>query len=475
MHYLVRFLFVALVSAFPSSLYAQDALPVSIDLDHATFAYGDEQSLVEFYMAIDAASLDFARNEQVYTANLPVQLQLVTASTADVAGASEEAMWADSLLLRFSIPDTGAIATGQHFVHQIRAAARPGEYELRLIVPADDAEGRPEVELRRDVFIPSYAQQEAPVLSDVTLASAISQGDDRTSPFYKNGLFIRPNANQLYGEGLSQLYYYAEAYGTDALAGSDGEYTLYAYVAEANRPQPVGGLEKRLNRAARTPDVIVGDFDVSTLPSGSYFLRLALLDEDNESVVEQTRKFFVYNPAVAREQVPAVEMEFETSPYAVMSEDEVELALARIAIIANESERRRIARMEDLDAKQRFLMDFWQKRDDSPATPLNEFREEFDRRVQYANDRYSSNRQEGWRTDRGRTVIKYGFPTTVEPHLYDRDTAPHEIWHYNSIPGEGQAMFIFADVNGFGQFELLHSTVPGERSLPNWEQELDRL
>ena len=475
MYSLVRPLLAALFLAFPLPLLAQGELPVNIDVDHASFAYGEDQSLVEFYLAIDAASLDFTGGDQTYAARLPIRLEMVTASTAGVDEASEETVWADTSVLRFSIQDTSNISSGQHFIHQIRTAVRPGEYQLRLAVPANAEQGRPEVELRRDVLVPDYKADGEPALSDITLASEIAQLDDRESPFYKNGLVIRPNANLLYGQGLDRLFYYAEAYGTEEVAGADGEYTLYTYIAEANRPQPVAGLEKRLEREARVPDVIVGHFDLASLPSGSYFLRLAMLNEDNESVVEQSRKFFVYNPGVEREQPPAVEMDFETSPYATMTEEEVEQALGHIAVIANDTERRRIGRLEDLDSERRFLMDFWQKRDDSPTTPVNEFKEEFYRRVQYANDRYSSNRRPGWETDRGRAVIKYGFPSSIEPHLYDRDTAPHEIWHYNSIPGEGQATFVFADLNGFGEFELLHSSVPGERSIPNWEQELDRL
>ncbi|MEX1055777.1 MAG: GWxTD domain-containing protein, partial [Rhodothermales bacterium] len=258
------------------------------------------------------------------------------------------------------------------------------------------------------------------------------------------------------------------------VANDSDEYTLFAYVSEANRPQPVGTLQNRSVREARSPDVIVGEFDVSTLASGSYFLRIAVLNRQNEAVVEQARKFFVYNPGVQREETPAVEMDFETSPYAAMPEEEVALGLEHISIISNESDRRRIRRIVDLNEKRRFLMEFWQKRDDQPGTPINEFREEFYRRLQYSNDRYSSNRQEGWRTDRGRVVIRYGLPTSIDPHLYDRNAKPHEIWQYNNIPGEGQAIFVFADLSGFGDFELLHSSVTGERSLPDWQQQLGR-
>ena len=73
-----------------------------------------------------------------------------------------------------------------------------------------------------------------------------------------------------------------------------------------------------------------------------------------------------------------------------------------------------------------------------------------------------------------RVLVKYGMPEQIEPHLFDRETLPYEIWQYNNIPGSGQAVFIFADLGGFGDFELLHSTAPGERKSADWQSELVR-
>ncbi|MCZ6706160.1 MAG: GWxTD domain-containing protein, partial [Bacteroidetes bacterium] len=233
---------------------------------------------------------------------------------------------------------------------------------------------------------------------------------------------------------------------------------------------------KRSRRKINNPDVLVGSFDVSQLASGSYFLRLAVLSEDNEAVTEQSQKFFVYNPFVERAQ-PTIVMDesFEMSRYADMTEEEVELSIKHIRIIATEAERRRVRGIQDLDERRRFLMDFWMMRDPVPGTPINEFQEDFFSRLQYANDRYSTNFEEGWDTDRGRTMIKYGPPSGIQPHLFDSGVIPYEIWEYNNIPGEGRAEFIFADRDGFGSFELIHSTVVGERKLAGWLQELTRI
>lgn len=454
---------------------AQPATAVQVNLDHATFAYDQNASLLELYLGFEAAALAFAQADTAgFAATLPVDLVLRRSSQAALEGTPDEPVWQDSLLLRFDVPDTSRIEPGQQFIHQLRTAVAPGVYELTLVVPADPATGRAPLELRRDIAVPDFASGDRVGLSDITLASSIQAAAGPGSPFYKNDLVIQPNVNQLYGKGLSQLFYYAEVYNPGRVVGQGGTYGLLAYVSEANRPQPIGELQRRLEREPRSPDVLVGSFDLSGLPSGAYFLRLVVLNPANEAVAEQSRKFFVYNPGVVQQQTIGIEPSFENSPYATMPAEEVQREMDYITIIAPDRDRRRIRSIQDLDERRRFLMEFWQRRDPVPSTPINEFKDEFMQRVQYANDRYSNSREQGWQTERGRTLIKYGLPTSIEPHLYDRGLAPHEIWSYNNIPGEGQAIFVFADRDGFGMFELIHSTVSGERSLPNWQQVLRR-
>lgn len=457
-----------------AAAYGQDTLPIQMDVDYAAFAFDDHQSLMEVYLAFEASSLTYAKEEVGYRARLPVDLALKRSTVPGLPGTPGDPVWQDSIALEFVVPDTSSIVPGQRFIHQVRAVVPPGEYVLDVAIPTDAGAQRAALSLRRDAVIPDFSDPNLVGISDLTLATDIRPSPDRGDLFYKNGLIVRPNANQLFGNGLSRLFYYAETYHLNEAVVDADTYTLLVYVAEVNLPQPLPGMEHRTRRPVRSPDVIVGQFDVSDLPSGSYFLRIALLNDANEALAEQSRKFFVYNPGVKRAAPPALEVAFENSPYAAMTDEEVARALRHIDLIASEQERRRIRKLKELEARQHFLMNFWSKRDPNPSTPVNEFKDEFYQRLQYANDRYTSRSMEGWETDRGRILVKYGLPTNIEPHLFDRGVRPYEIWEYNNIPGEGQAQFIFADRNGFGEFELIHSTVAGERRLANWQEELRR-
>ena len=63
---------------------------------------------------------------------------------------------------------------------------------------------------------------------------------------------------------------------------------------------------------------------------------------------------------------------------------------------------------------QAFIDLFWARRDPTPATPVNEFRQEFDRRVEYADRQFAQGRKKGSMTDRGRVLIVLGTPLKIE-------------------------------------------------------------
>src|SRR5437870_350764 len=59
---------------------------------------------------------------------------------------------------------------------------------------------------------------------------------------------------------------------------------------------------------------------------------------------------------------------------------------------------------------QAFIDLFWARRDPTPDTPRNEFREGFEARVKIADDQFSNGRDRGAMTDRGRVFLLLGPP-----------------------------------------------------------------
>ena len=108
-----------------------------------------------------------------------------------------------------------------------------------------------------------------------------------------------------------------------------------------------------------------------------------------------------------------------------------------------------------------FIRAFWVRRDPTPGTPENEFKDEHYRRLAFANEHFSSN-VPGWRTDRGRIYILYGPPDSIESYgqgfgganlVNSGLLAPTFVWHYMKGPS-GERTFTFVDTCRCGEYKL---------------------
>src|SRR5207253_1418259 len=145
-----------------------------------------------------------------------------------------------------------------------------------------------------------------------------------------------------------------------------------------------------------------------------------------------------------------------------------------VGYIITDEERKAFSRLATDEERQNFIEQFWLRRDPTPDTEENEFKEEHYRRIAYANEHYASGIP-GWKTDRGRIYIMYGPPDENESHpsggQYDRPsyegggsttTYPFETWFYRYLPGVGSGVEIeFVDPTGSGEYRIARN--PSEK------------
>jgi GWxTD domain-containing protein len=124
-------------------------------------------------------------------------------------------------------------------------------------------------------------------------------------------------------------------------------------------------------------------------------------------------------------------------------------------------------RLSNNEERDNFIEQFWLRRDPTPDTVENEYKEEHYRRIAYANEHYAAG-VAGWRTDRGRIYVVYGPPDETESHasggMYNRDisegggstsTYPFERWRYRYIEGIGNEIILeFVDKCMCNQYAL---------------------
>ena len=138
-----------------------------------------------------------------------------------------------------------------------------------------------------------------------------------------------------------------------------------------------------------------------------------------------------------------------------------------VVYIITDEERQAWKRLATDEEREQFIEQFWLRRDPTPDTAENEFKEEHYRRVAYANERYASGIP-GWKSDRGRIYITFGPPDEIESHpsggSYERppeegggttSTYPFEQWRYRWIEGIGTDIIIeFVDPTLTGEYRM---------------------
>ena len=135
--------------------------------------------------------------------------------------------------------------------------------------------------------------------------------------------------------------------------------------------------------------------------------------------------------------------------------------------IITDEEQKAFKLLSNDEERDQFIEAFWQRRDPTPDTIENEFKEEHYRRMAYANEHFAAGIP-GWKSDRGRIYVMYGPADEIESHpsggTYDRpmdegggttSTFPFEDWRYRYLEGIGQEVIIeFVDTCMCGDYHM---------------------
>ena len=138
-----------------------------------------------------------------------------------------------------------------------------------------------------------------------------------------------------------------------------------------------------------------------------------------------------------------------------------------VAWIISDDERKAFMQLSNDEERDSFIETFWLRRDPTPDTEENEFKEEHYRRIAYANEHFAAGIP-GWKTDRGHMYIVFGKPDEIESHpsggSYERpiaegggqtSTYPFETWRYRYLEGIGQEVIIeFVDTCMCGDYHM---------------------
>jgi GWxTD domain-containing protein len=420
---------------------------LSVWVDYACFRNlpDTNQTYVEIYYSFNRKQLKFTQKEKAYEAKLFLNLTIED----KLGNPVEKRMWN-----RWSkVNRWEETQMDYNIFDEIEVILEPGEYLLKLSVTDLGSESQGEASLKMRVRALGEKNLQ---LSDLELAFKI-EPDTSTGLFTKAGRKILPNPLGVFTHGMGMVYFYAELYNLTFSPTANPDYLLSFTVLDSTGKE-VRDFGSQTQKKPGNSAVVLSGINVSTLPGGGYALRVEALDQETGQKAFVTKNFTILSEEVERKE-------------SLAPSEEVERFKPDVTYIATPGELKMFDQLTP-EGKQRFLEEFWRKRDPAPDTPENEFKIEHYRRIGYANLHFSRTKEssDGWHTDMGRIYILYGEPSDIERHPVMAESKSWEQWNYNEL--QGGVYFIFVDEDGYGVYRLVHSTLKGEVKDYQWENKV---
>ena len=289
-----------------------------------------------------------------------------------------------------------------------------GDYVIK--VQANDLTSNKSINRKVEIKLKDISEKSV-VLSDILLLENIVT--DSTGKLIN----IVPKIKNNFPEKLEYFYIYYELYSAKVPKNVQIRYQFLSKNEEVDFDSLI----------VIQPEKVVSNhyfkIEKKRLQKNNYNIVLKIEDNDDSSERRKLISFY-----------------WVTTP---QSSEDISLALRQMRYIVPEDSLDKYLEA-DLKDQKLFFKAYWKQRDPNPNSTVNELMEEYFGRVNKSNKDFSTFENNGWLTDRGRLLIKFGYPDDVERHPFELHTNPYVIWRYYSL----RKIFLFTDRTGFGDYQL---------------------
>lgn len=303
-------------------------------------------------------------------------------------------------------------------------------------------------------------------LSSIEFAHQISRAGDlkkgENPVLVKSGRSIIPNPMGLYSESDTSLFVYAELYNLSFDPETPDSF-LVQYSILDEKGMMYHQFKDFWQSKPGGSSAISSVLNISSIAPGRYSLEMAV-EDFRSGQVDTARSSFIKFPKPGAAGGPlAYEHRFPYDSIGLKTK----LRLTRYLLSPQD-----MAILNDLNegGKVRFLDQYFADHDPDPTTALNEYLNDLYIRYLYSNKYFSSlpGQGDGWSRDRGRVLLQYGNWDERQEELTPAYGRAYEIWKYYSLQ-KGGVVFVFQDIEGYGDFKLVHSTASGEVFDSEWD------
>ncbi len=403
--------------------------------DYACFSSKNENTLVEFYLMFYADQFSLFKSDGYKKA----EIKLVAKITDDKGNRINQKDW---------ITEANVNSDENQNINKIiydkwNEQLPPGKYILSLNV--SDLRGRATGELKKNFIVPGLQYSDWST-SDLLFINGVDNNlsNDKSADLNTN---LIPSPSRRFGLLNPQLYFYYEIYGVNS---SVNELFVDYTITDDN-----DSIKKELTDVnigcKNSTAVVLHGIDVSNLKSGIYKLNIKIRGPGRYKDLFLSRMFEIIQADAFSNSL-------------ILSEEEIEQFETVLSYLDIPNKLHFFKKLS-ASAKVEYIIQYWKDLDPTPGTNDNEYLNSIQQRFLYALENFSWGNIKGWKTERGRILIKNGIPDEIDRHYFDQNNKPYEIWYYHT---NRELYYVFGDINANGNFILLDSNKENEISNPSW-------
>lgn len=346
-----------------------------------------------------------------------------------------------------------------------------GIYQVKAELKDLNADTVRTFSIRSTVKVPEF-QRDSLRFSGVQLIDRHEKSSEQNA-YTKSGLRLIPYVVNVYPKQVDKLSFYTELYNSHRRFADTTNFVFRYYLYDRKREKLLENYHgASVQKPGRVKPFLKG-WNIEELPAGNYDLVLEIRANGNKLMTRRSTLVQRDGPESAKKERLLRKPVEETFVRNMNSRDSLRMYLRAMRPIADRVEEGLITdqvEVMSLKTLKRFFYGFWYER--NKKDPAKEWYE-YKQLVDLANEKYGTVNKKGYQTERGRVMLQYGRPDRIVQRHNKAHSYPYEIWQYYKIGKYTNKRFVFynTDLAG-GEFNLLHSDMPGEMKNRRWRRDL---
>lgn len=439
---------------------------VTVYFNYGVFSSINSKSFLETYLTISGNSVKYLKKSGNLQASVTINWQILSGTEV-----------VKSLSYNLLSPKATDSLNLPSFIDNQRFLLPNGEYTLQFEI-IDNAFPTQKTTHTEKIKI-LFNRDKKIDASDIQVLDSFTKSNNPNS-FTKSGYELIPYTINYFPNNKNALKFYFESYNADTLLGKNSKFIYTYYIENSETFSKINNLSGFQKQKSNRVNPLLGQFDITVLPTGNYNLVIELRDSLN--TVQCQKKWFFQRQSNAQ---PLSENNITNTIdvffHSFQNTDSLKEFIECLWPISKNTERvwqqTQIANKNPL-VMQNYLIDFWKAQSGDSINPFLLWKNYY-QEVQVANAMLKCGKQKGYYTDRGRVYLQYGKPNQRNQVNSSANIYPYEIWQYYRLYDKTTNHFFtnkkFVFVN-FGIadecYELIYSEVRGEKNDPNWKYRL---